>query len=110
MILQRASTVICNTVAVCVAGQGGLRAEQPATSVLHDKAALIKQLTINDPERNPYLTLDEWLQEAPAPPRSLSKERRDAFSFIEPGRRCGSTRSPPKERGSSRSFRRFTDT
>ena len=48
-------------------------------SPLFDKSALIRELNIKDADRNPYVTLDEWLKEAPIPPKGLSRERRNAF-------------------------------
>lgn len=78
-IMQRVSIALCLSVMICAGGRGALRAEKPASSVLYDKAAMIRELAIHDPKSNPYLTLDEWLHEAPTPPRSLSKERKDAF-------------------------------
>lgn len=45
----------------------------------YDKSAIIRDLNIGDPDRNPYLTLDEWLAQAPKPPKGLSDERKAAF-------------------------------
>lgn len=51
----------------------------PQDKPLYDKAAIIHDLNIKDPARNPYVTLDEWLQQAPKPPKGLSPERTAAF-------------------------------
>ena len=44
-----------------------------------DLAAIIRDLHIEKPDAKPYLTLREWMDEAPASPAGLSPERRAAL-------------------------------
>lgn len=41
-----------------------------------DLTAIIRDLNIKDPNAKPYLTLEEWMGEAPTPPAGLSPQRR----------------------------------
>jgi putative isomerase len=77
MSIERLQAAFCIAV-LALTGASGLRAAE-AVKPPYDKAAIIRDLNIKDPDRNPYLTLDEWLKEAPKPPRGLSEERRAAF-------------------------------
>jgi putative isomerase len=69
-----ALVALAGPAAVCWSAEGNV-ATRPAC----DLSRLIKQLHINDPDRNPYLPLGEWLAEGPEPPAGLSPERREAF-------------------------------
>ena len=44
---------------------------------------MIRDLDIKDPDRNPYVTLDEWLAEAPKPPKGFQTSAEPPS--IEPG-------------------------
>ncbi len=69
----------CLLAVMCACSPSSSWANEDVSSPLYDKAALIRDLDIKDPNRNPYLTLDEWLAEAPTPPKDLSDARRSAF-------------------------------
>ena len=79
MIIRRVITASCLVAIACTCSSGSLWAAKESVASLFDKAAIIRDLNIEDPNRNPYLTLDEWLAEAPKPPKGLSDERRAAF-------------------------------
>ena len=80
MIIPKIITASCLLAIICACNCGNLwAAGEENTSPLFDKAAIIRDLEIKDPARNPYVTLDEWLAEAPTPPKGLSDERRAAF-------------------------------
>lgn len=71
--------VVCFSLLVTVSQQESSLGGEPAHPLPYDKSALIRELAISDPGRNPYLTLDDWLREAPLLPPGLSSERKDAF-------------------------------
>ena len=79
MIIRRVATALCLLAVTCACNSGKVWGSRGNTIMLFDKAALIRDLNIKDPDRNPYLTLDEWLQEAPKPPEGLSPRRTSAF-------------------------------
>lgn len=63
---------------LCIPGQS-LADDAARDRALRHKPGLIQQLHIDEPDRDPYLSLDAWLAEAPELPQGVSAEREAAF-------------------------------
>lgn len=73
--------LLCAAATACVFLVQTARADDNprAADRLFDRDSIAQRLHIGDLTRNPYVTLDEWLDESPKAPEGLCRQRRDAF-------------------------------